>query len=205
MSHTENEVFERALVVVFGTGVGGDHGREGGLANVAADRGGITLLGISLRYLRMRGVRGGGDLDKDGDVDAADILLMTPALARAFYREDFWEPTGAADMAVSFPDLAIKVFEHSLPQGPREAVRALQRALNDLGHAVAVDGSFGEQTFSGVSLVKTMGDLPLLLERLRIRCAEQYVGDLARDKSQLTFAVGWLKRALDLDGRRLWS
>ena len=76
-------------------------GIEGGHSNDAADRGGETNFGISLRFLKAEGrldLNGDGiadyDLDMDGDIDGADIRLLSPDDAVALYRRCFWDRLG---------------------------------------------------------------------------------------------------------------
>lgn len=182
--------FDRALARVFKL--------EGGQSDQPADHGGSTKFGISLRYLRTLGADRGGDIDLDGDVDAADILALRPEHARALYERDFWKASGADQVADHSEDLAAKLFEFSVVVGPVPALMALQRALGDCRSPVAVDGRFGPATYTAVLRIDRVALTGELLQAFRRREAEHFLGILERDRSQLVFAVGWLRRALDL-------
>jgi len=62
---------------------------EGGLVDNPNDPGGITNHGVSLRWLKSKGLA--GDLNHDGDVDAADIKIMTVEQASGFYKTYWWD------------------------------------------------------------------------------------------------------------------
>jgi len=186
-----NLAFERAMVRVFHL--------EGGEVDHPADRGGVTKFGVSLAYLKSLGADRGGDIDLDGDVDAADVLAVTPEKARALFRRDFWIPSGADDASTISEAIATKLFEFSLVAGPGRAVRALQRALCDTRSPVDVDGRYGEQTHGALILLNGAGLMGELRQALRRRCAEHFLGIVVENRSQIVFLVGWLRRALDLD------
>lgn len=187
----DDEVFEAALRRVAEL--------EGGWSDVPGDHGGATMLGVSLRYLREKGVAGGGDLDHDGDVDAEDVRAVRAEHVRKFFRDDFWVGSGADRVARHSPQLAAKLFEMSVVSGAGTAVRALQRALGDLTHAVGVDGRLGSLTEAEIARVnheRRMGELVMAYRR---RCAQHFLDIVDRDRTQIKFALGWLRRALDLD------
>lgn len=189
---TLDPAFDRALARVFDL--------EGGVADHAADRGGVTNMGISLRFLRSLGPgKHGGDLTGDGIIDYEDVLAVDPPRAAELYRRHFWQPSGADSIATIAEELAVKQFEFAVVAGPSRAVRALQRALTDARCPVAVDGSYGDRTHAAVDSVNRAGLAMELLQAMRRRQAEHFLSILARNKSQLVFAVGWLRRALDLD------
>jgi len=187
---TGGTAFDRALAQVFRL--------EGGDADVAADRGGKTRFGVSLRYLRNLGADRGGDIDLDGDVDAADILALRPEHARALYERDFWKASGADQLAEISETIATKLFEFSVVSGPSVGIRTLQKALLDCRAQVDVDGRFGPRTYTAVLQVDRTALMGELLQAFRRREAEHFLDIIASDRSQLLFAVGWLRRALDL-------
>jgi len=64
--------------------------REGGYVNNPNDKGGPTKYGITLGTLA--GTGRWGDFDKDGDVDAEDVKIMSIQDAKALYLKQYVEP-----------------------------------------------------------------------------------------------------------------
>lgn len=116
-------------------------GREGGYVNHPADPGGATNHGISLRYAKTRGTM--FDLDRDGDVDADDIRLVTRETAGPAYRADFWNAVRGDELPAGIDHV---VFDFAVNSGPGRAIRFLQAASG-----VVADGVFGPKTLAAVS------------------------------------------------------
>ena len=165
--------------------------REGGFVDNPFDRGGATQLGISLRYLRNKGI----DLDSDGDTDAHDIRLVTPEIAVTFYREDFYHSPryNLLPMPIAAP-----VVDAAVMSSPRRASRMLQRAVNRLvEQRLRVDGHVGPATAAAAqSAVEEHGEYRVIAiftyERIRF-----YGRIVARDRSQYEFYRGWIDRAAE--------
>jgi lysozyme family protein len=115
---------------------------EGGFVDHPADPGGATNHGVSLRYARTRGSL--FDLDADGDVDRADILLVTPAKAAMVYREWFWRDVRGDHLPAGMDLVA---FDYAVNSGPGRAIKALQRAVG-----AQPDGFIGPATLGSVRL-----------------------------------------------------
>jgi len=118
---------------------------EGGLSDDAADPGGITNYGVSLRFLRSLG----HDVDGDGDIDADDIRCLTPAGAALILRQEFWT---CQDLDSFPPLLAIAHYDASVNCGRGRAVRCLQAACNAFdGPKIDEDGRLGPKTRSRIA------------------------------------------------------
>lgn len=169
---------------------------EGGLSDDAADPGGITRWGISLAYLRKEGLLDldhdgvlDGDVDHDGDVDAADVRALPRERAAMLYRTRWWERYGYTRIAD--PATAIKLFDLAVNMGPQPAHRCLQRAVRACWFPVAEDGELGPKTLSAVNAA----DPRSLFPALKSEAAGFYRSLIAARPALAKFEAGWLTRA----------
>lgn len=153
-------------------------GREGGFVNDPVDAGGATNHGISLRFAV--GLGRVLDLDHDGDMDADDIRLITPAVARTIYAAHFWRPVGGDGLP---GPLGLVAFDTAVLCGADRAARWMQQALG-----VTADGAVGPITLAAArqrDLAQTIADL-LLLRETHLRQAPTFP----------THGRGWLRRVM---------
>jgi lysozyme family protein len=167
---------------------------EGGYVDHAADPGGATKYGMSLRTLQAQGdLNGDGlpdwDLDGDGDVDAADVRALTPEDATRYYRERWWDRYRLGLIHEAAP--AIKLFDMMVNMGARKAVQIAQRALADCGRPVAVDGILGPVTAAALDAVPT----ECLRREICALQARFYDHLIERRPSLSVFRRGWSARA----------
>lgn len=112
--------------------------REGGFVNDPADPGGATNFGVTIHTMRRLGL----DLTGDGQVTEADVRALTRDQAVEIFLEHYWRRPGIA----ALPEvLQPTVFDMQVNAGSN-AIRLLQKLLNDMGQDVAVDGAIGPQT-----------------------------------------------------------
>jgi lysozyme family protein len=114
--------------------------REGGFVDDPDDPGGVTNHGVTLATLRRLGL----DLDGDGKVGRADLRRLTPAQAAEIFVEHYFRHPGLDRLPEA---LQASVFDMQVNAGAA-AIRILQRLLNEMGQAVAVDGVLGPQTLA---------------------------------------------------------
>lgn len=155
--------------------------KEGGFVDHRADPGGATNHGISLRYAVSKGRV--LDLDHDGDVDAADIRLITPAVAADLYRKDFWRPVRGDELPAP---LDLVLFDAAVNCGVGRAVGWLQTHLG-----VRSDGDFGPRTLDALRQhLAQPGALPPLVREMLARRISHHAAldDLPE------FRLGWSRR-----------
>lgn len=112
--------------------------REGGFVNDPNDPGGATNHGVTIHTMRGLGL----DLNGDGVIDAADVRALTRTQAvQIFVDHYFHRPRIDLLPAVLQPS----VFDMYVNAGAN-AVRILQRLLNQMGFACTIDGALGPQT-----------------------------------------------------------
>jgi lysozyme family protein len=145
-----------------------------------ADPGGATNHGISLRYAISKGTL--LDLDRDGDVDAADIRLITPKAAADIYRKDFWWAVRAEAL---HPAIAVVAFDAAINCGPDRARRWLQQAVG-----ATADGVIGPRTLAAA----TAADPRAAVREMLARRLQHH----ASLPTMRNFGLGWMRRCADL-------
>ena len=112
--------------------------REGGYVNDPDDPGGATNHGVTIHTMRRLGL----DLDRDGDVDAADVRALPRSRAVDIFIAEYFERTRIGLL----PEiLQASVFDMNVNAGSN-AVKILQRLLRQMGQRVDVDGVIGPKT-----------------------------------------------------------
>lgn len=160
---------------------------EGFFVDDKDDPGGATNYGVSLRWLRTKGLF--GDFDGDGDVDRDDIWAMTQADAVGIYHRFWWLQEGYDEL-----DLIIgaKVFDLAINMGARPANRILQRAVRAAGGPALVDdGILGPRSREAVR--GRAGDM--LRVGMRGEAAGHYRVLIRGNKTFIKYRRGWLNRA----------
>lgn len=121
--------------------------REGGFVNDPDDPGGATKYGVTIHTMRRLGL----DLNRDGDVDIRDVRRLSRADAEAIFIEHYYHRPRIDALPVA---LRASVFDMYVNAGAN-SVKILQRLLNDMGQAVAVDGVIGPQTIAAAQAATT--------------------------------------------------
>lgn len=160
---------------------------EGDFSNHKDDRGGPTKYGISARF--MESVTG-------EPWDERRISAITKEQAASIYYEHFWLKAKCDQM----PDLVDrKLFDTAVNLGITAAAKILQRAIRSVGSPDPIkdDGIVGRKTIIAAGLACQGGDSSALLAAMRSEQACYYRSIVARNKSQIVFLNGWLRRAYD--------
>lgn len=168
---------------------------EGGFVNDPVDPGGATNWGMSIRFLINDAGDGDddgwldGDIDHDGDIDVDDIKNMTVEQARKLYRIHFWDKYNY-DTIVDFT-VAARAFDMTVNMGPRQTGKIIQRALNELGNNLVVDGKIGKNTFATINCTNP----EMLMAEIRQAHAQFYLDLIAAKPKFEKYRRGWLRRA----------
>ncbi len=115
--------------------------REGGFVNDPDDPGGATNHGVTIHTMRRLGL----DLDRDGQVSEQDVRQLTREQAVEIFINHYFERPRIRDLP---PALHASVFDMYVNAGAN-AVRIMQRLLQDMRIEVSVDGVIGPQTIEG--------------------------------------------------------
>lgn len=120
--------------------------REGGFVNDPDDPGGATNHGVTIHTLRRLGI----DVNADTRIDVADVRALTPAQAVDIYLEHYYRRPGVQ----ALPDaLQPSLFDMYVNAGAN-AVKILQRLLNQMGYPCDVDGQIGPQTIRSAQMAQ---------------------------------------------------
>ena len=112
--------------------------REGGYVNDPDDPGGATNHGVTVHTMRRLGL----DLNGDGKVDAQDVRVLSAEKALQIFVDEYFHKPGVS----ALPELLqASVFDMYVNAG-NNAVKILQRLLNQMRISVAVDGVLGPLT-----------------------------------------------------------
>jgi lysozyme family protein len=145
---------------------------EGGYVNDPDDPGGETKYGISKRTY-----------------PGLDIVNLTESQARDIYYRDWWLRLRCNE--IRDDRAAQKYLDMSVNVGGTAGTRILQRALNQLGWRVTIDGKIGPQTIGAAN--KANPDA--LLAAMRRLQAAHYESLIRRNPKLAKFRRGWMARA----------
>ncbi len=167
--------------------------REGGFVNDPDDPGGATKHGVTRATL----ARLGGDLDRDGDVDVADVAALTEAQAADIFVQHYFQRPGIDRLPEPLWPSVFDMYVHS----GRNAVRILQRLLRRFGHDIAVDGLIGPQTAAAARAAQ--GEAPdhladaygIARRNYYFRLADQRPSSRKYVRTRAGGKGGWITRA----------
>ena len=119
--------------------------REGGYVNDPDDPGGATNFGVTIHTMRRLGL----DLDRDGDVDTADVKQLTRQQAVDIFVTHYFDRPRIAELP---EPLQATVFDMYVNAGGN-AIKILQRLLRDMGQEVSIDGALGPMSIGAAFAV----------------------------------------------------
>ncbi|MEM6889095.1 MAG: holin-associated N-acetylmuramidase [Pseudomonadota bacterium] len=167
--------------------------REGGFVNDPDDPGGATNFGVTIHTMRALGL----DIDRDGTVTVADVRALSREQAIEIFEKHYFEKPLIALLPSA---LQAAVFDMYVNAGAN-AVKILQRLLNDLGHQLALDGVLGPKTISAAQEAYQRGaqeivDAYAIARRnYYFRIADRRSASRKYARTRAGAKGGWIKRA----------
>lgn len=152
---------------------------EGGFSDHPNDRGGATNMGVTIETWKQVGY----DKDGDGDIDVADLRLLTKEeVVSQVMKPHFWDRWRADNIASQ--SVANIVVDWVWASG-KHGITKVQEILG-----VRADGIVGQQTLGALNRQNPKG----LFDRIR-RARIQFIeAIIAANPDQRVFRNGWLRR-----------
>ena len=147
------------------------------------DEGGATKYGISLNFLRSRGVKE-FDFNYDGIIDEKDIMVLNLPQAKEIYYRYFYSPLYEKIYDIRLANL---LFNFGVNAGKHRAVKLLQICINKILklRLLKIDGIFGNKTLAAANNI----DKDILFNEYA-KAIEMFYKSLNKPQ----FIIGWLNR-----------
>jgi len=113
---------------------------------------------------------------------------MKVEAAKAVYKRLFWDPGQYA--MIDDQTCATKVFDFAINAGPGNSAKVAQRAANDCGHQLVVDGDLGPKSFAAINACG-----PAFVGTMAYEMGKYYRAVVANRPASAKFLKNWLKRA----------
>lgn len=161
------------------------------------DKGGPTLYGISLRFLKDYTTLNPSefdrfDIDDDDDIDYLDIQNLSRTDAIYLYQRNFWDKY-EYDRINNYL-VAAKIFDLSVNMGGAQAHKCIQRAVRAAnGTILKDDGVLGPKSIAAINAC----DQFALFAALKSEAAGFYRVLVRVDPNLQQFYAGWQNRAYD--------
>lgn len=149
---------------------------EGGKVDHPKDPGGRTNMGVTQRVYD--GWR------KQRSLPRRDVYLIEAREVIEIFKTGYWDKVWGDRLPAG---LDIVVADGAINSGPGQAIRWMQRALNDNGAGLRVDGVMGDATLTAA---QSVNDVDALIVRI-IALREAFLRAL---RTWSTFGRGWLSR-----------
>lgn len=168
---------------------------EGGLVNNKNDPGEITNFGISLKFLKSHIEE---DVDKDGDIDAQDILKLTREQAVHIYKTQWWDKYNYG--AILDQTIATKIFDFAVNMGASKAHSLMQTSLNNaFSLKLSCDGVLGPATIHTINCIHDGDEEQILITEYCNTVWSFYQSLIRKNPKLKVFEKGWKNRAFDIN------
>ena len=167
--------------------------REGGYVNDPDDPGGATNFGVTIHTMRRLGL----DLDRDGDVDATDVRMLSRAQATDIFITHYFIRPRIGDLPAP---LHATVFDMYVNAGGI-AIKILQRLLTEMGHPCVVDGALGPQSIGAAQAAAEQAPAHLVdaygiaRRNYYFRIADRRPASRKYARTRAGGKGGWIRRA----------
>lgn len=174
--------------------------REGGYVDDPDDPGGATNFGVTIHTMRRLGL----DLDRDGDVDAADVRQLSRAQAIDIFVTHYFERPLIAELP---EPLHATVFDMYVNAGGN-AIKILQRLVSEMGHPCVVDGALGPQSIAAARAAFAAAPAHLVdaygiaRRNYYFRIADRRPASRKFARTRAGTKGGWIKRAEEFISER---
>ncbi len=155
---------------------------EGGFVDNPKDPGGATNKGVTMKTFESYARELLGE-----EPTLENLKALTDEQAGKIYKKMYWDRVKGDDLEPQ--ELADIVFDFYVNAGAN-ASKLLQRTLNDMGQAIAVDGGIGQQTLTAIKNVNPIE----LYQRYKQGRIEYYENLVERNPKLKVFLKGWLNR-----------
>lgn len=163
---------------------------EGGWVDDPRDRGGETNFGISTLIIEREKITNEFlGLPADFKRTPGWMKSMKVEAAVKVYMQLFWDKY-QYDL-IGDQNMATKIFDCGVNCGPSRAHTMAQKALNDMGVVIEVDGSLGPKTFKALNSVMPNS----FMARMRGQMEMYYNSIIISRPLNAAFKNNWMKRA----------
>lgn len=162
---------------------------EGGYALIPGDSGGETYQGIS--RVNFPKWKGWAIIDKFKPLKNGQIIttvIELEELVEQFYKSAFYNKCKIDSIQDLF--ISAHVLDQSVNSGIPRGIKILQKAINNLGHDLVMDGKIGEKTLNACNSSNQKDLLNSLISERK----SWYRSIVDNNPSQNKFLKGWLNR-----------
>lgn len=152
------------------------------------DKGGPTTAGICLMFAKDTGDKALFDVNHDGKIDIDDIKNLTIDVVLKAYKKYFWDPFKLD--SITNNKKCFMVFDAAVNHGVGASTKLTQRALNDIGFNLVIDGKYGKLTMGALEKADPLKFVNAFL----IRRKALYQSIVDKTPSQKVFLKGWFNR-----------